>query len=522
MASSTTFAIHPPIGGISNATGYQTQPPYTAIQSRNFWPLNVQDGRQISATRPPQEILTFPDYPINMFAQLNVPQPTLFGAANGTLYKKNLTTGTSTAIASGVGVSTGRPVFSSPFFRQLLIANTNTPLVYDYDLNTLVELVPTVGFVPTGCPLTMNFQGACWLGGDPIQPHVFSCHRYADIHDWDFSADDENAAYISTGEDRGLITEPLTAMIGLTTDQAILGCEEELWVMSGHPRRGGRFDRISNQTGILGQNAWCNTPKGFFFLSHDGMMGMARNDYANLNVIPVSKAKVPDSLLNIAFDAAQPTVDMAYCSRWDCIYLTVRDSVNPQSWVYFLSTGAFYEQPLAEYPLSMFAFEPGVTADASGVLFGGASLRRFNRTASEAITSSQIIGPVKIAPTTMESAIIPRASILFSGGTTDTTASVELYTGPTANVAVNRALTRIGGYRYKTTVDRVLKNNRNVYPDIRGTAAVLRIDQTASTGRVVFEDFTGELVRGGPNTDKGHTPPVVTPPSLPILPIAQN
>lgn len=521
-----TFAIHPPTGGIQNVSGFQTQAPYSCVESTNFWPVDVRDGRMLTATRPPMaEDEAFPEFPVNMFMQLNVPQPTAFAAANGILYKRSSAGVWSNAAASTVGVSTGRPVFASPFFRQILIANTGIPLHYDNDTGLLVELVATSGFVPEDCRLTMNFQGSAWLGGSPtdeVGPHVFAACAFDDIHDWDFSGDTETSAYISTGEDRGLITQPLSAMIALTTDQAVLGCEEELWTMSGHPRRGGRFDRVSNQSGILGQNAWCNTPKGFFFMAHDGLMGVARNSYGNLDVVPVSKSKIPSELLGIPFDALQPTVCMAYCSRWDCIYITVRDSERPQQWMYFLQTGGFTKMRLPESPLVMSAFETLVTDDASGVLFGGNALRRFDRTATESITSSQIIGPVRTSSNTMDCSIITRASALFAAGTTDDDASVEIYTGGTGNAAVVRAQSRTPQYRYKTTVGRIRRNNRNLYPHLRGCAATLRIDQTESTGRVIFEDFVGELEKGGINMDSGLTAPVVTPPTAPTIEIAQD
>ena len=522
------FSIHPPTAGISRTAGFQSQPPYTCTASTNFWPIDTRDGRHLTATRPAQATVAFApsNYPINMFAQLNIPSPTAFCAANGKLYKRSSAgVWSDAAPATAVGVSTGRPVFASPFFRQLLIANTNIPLHYDNDTGLMVELVPTAGFVPTGCRLTMTFQGSVWIGGslsDPLGAHVFSAHRFSDLHDWDFAADDELGAYISTGEDRGLITEPLTAMIALTADQSILGCEEEIWVMSGHPRRGGRFDRISNQTGILGQGAWCNTPKGFFFLSHDGMMGMARNDYANLTVVPVSKAKVPDSLLDIEFDAAQPTVCMSYCSRWNAIYLTVRSTTRPQSWMYFLETGGFYEQPLIENPLVMFPFESLVTDDASGVLFGGGALKRFDRTASEEITASQIIGPVKLSSSPLEANQIQNASVLFAPGTTDDNAIVSIYTGPTGASAVARAEADSATYRYQTTVGRIRKNNRAMWPQLRGHAATLKITQADSTQRIVFEDFVGNLTPAGDNFDGGLVAPTLTPPIIPDIQIEDN
>lgn len=517
------FSIHPPLAGIVRSSGRQVQPPYSCTESSNFWPVNISDGSALIATRSPMGTITFPDYPVNMLAQLNLPAPTTYVASNGVLYKRNNTTGVYAAITSSVGITTGRAVFAAPFFRQLLIANSGTPLHYDDDAGTMVSLVATTGFVPDDCRLAMNFQSRAWLGGslsDPLGAHVFAGCRKDDLHDWDYSQDDVEAAYISTGENRGLITSPLTNMTAITEDQAILGCQEEVWSLSGDPRENGRFARVSNQTGILGQNACASTPRGFFFLSHDGLMSMARSDIGNLSVTPISRTKIPSELLNIEFDIENPTVAMAYSSRWNAIWLTIRDADEPQSWAYFLDSGGFYEQPLTgDNPFVMFPFESLVSEDKCGVLFGGAALKQFDRTATESITSSIIAGPVAISSSPLEANIVNQAAVLFGSGTTDDAASVELYTGPTGQTAIDRAEIRTAQYQYADDIGTIRANNRNIYPMLRGCYTALRLDQTASTNRVVFEDLVGNLIKGGNNVDDGQTAPLLTPPSIPLLEI---
>lgn len=515
----TTFYIHPPLGGVANYTGRQKQPPYTCVECSNFWPIDVRTGAALIATRPPQADITSPQYPVNMLTQLNLPAPTAFHAANGVLYKRTVAN-TYSAISSSVGISTGRAVFAAPFFKQLFIANNGTPLHYDNDTGLLVELVATAGFVPTDCRLTMNFQSCVWAGGSPtdtIGPHVFAACHQDDIHDWDYSADDVSAAYISTGENRGLITEPLSCMFAMTEDQAVIACEEEIWTLSGHPRQGGRFARASNQSGILGQNACAMTPKGLFFLAHDGLMLLGRNDYGNVAVTPVSDEKIPSELKEISYSITDPTVCMAYSSRWNAVYITVRSATVPQSWAYFLKTGAFVEQPLDEYPYVMFPFESLVTQKRCGVWFGGeSSLRQFDNDGTEAITSNIIIGPVQISPNSMDASINTQGAVILGAGTTDDDAIVKFHTGPTGECAVDRALTGTNQYSESFTVEEIRNNNRNVYPQLRGANEVMTISQTASTGRVVFEDYVGSLIKGGTNLDNGQVAPLITVPDIVI------
>lgn len=515
------FYIHPPLGGIANYTGRQKQPPYTCVRCRNFWPIDCRTGASLTATRSPMGDITTVQNPVNMLGQLNLPSPTAFHAANGVLYRRT-GEGAYSAVTSSVGVSTGRAVFAAPFFKKMVIANDTTPLVYDYDtgVETMVELVPTAGFLLSGARLAMNFQSAVWLGGSPIDtlgPHVFTACRQNNVFDWDYGADDASAAYISTGENLGLITEPLSCMYAMTEDQAIIACEEEIWTLSGHPRDGGRFSRSSNKTGILGQNACAMTPRGLFFLSHDGLMLLARNDYGNISVTPISQTKIPSELLEISYSLTDSTVCLAYSSRWNAVWITVRDSAKPQSWAYFLDTGAFVEQPINEYPYVTFPFESLVTRSRCGVWFGSQGhLRQFDTDGTEAINSEIIIGPVQISPNPMDASINTQGSVILGSGTTDDAALVSFHTGPTGECAVNRALTKTAQYQAQYTVGQIRNNNRSIYPQLRGANMTLAISQTASTNRVVFEDYVGQLVRGGNNIDNGQVAPLVTVPSVTI------
>lgn len=522
MAS--TFYIHPPLGGIANYTGRQKQPPYTCVRSRNFWPIDCRTGAALTATRSPMGDITAVQYPINMMEQLNLPSPTAFHAANGVLYRRT-GEGAYSAVSSAVGVSTGRAVFAAPFFERLVIANDTTPLLYDWNAGseTLVELVPTAGFLLSGARLAMSFQAAIWLGGSPIDslgPHVFTACRQNNVFDWDYGvgdADDTAAAYISTGDNLGLITEPLSCMFAMTQDQAVLACEEEIWTLSGHPRQGGRFSLASNRTGILGQNACAMTPRGLFFLSHDGLMLLSQNDYGNTVVTPISKTKIPSELLEVSFSLTDSTVCLAYSSRWNAIWITVRDAAVPQSWAYFLDTGAFVEQPLNEYPYVMFPFESLTTKKRCGVWFGSQShLRQFDTDGIEAITSEIIIGPVQISASPMDASINTQGSLILGSGTNDDAAIVSFHTGPTGECAVNRALTDTAQYQSQYTIGQIRNNNRAIYPQLRGANMAMTIAQTASTSRVVFEDYIGQLVRGGNNIDNGEVAPLVTVPDITI------
>lgn len=521
QARSFTLTIDPPLGGIRRDTSYQEEPPYSATDLLNFWSVDVRDGKDVLATRPALTEYSETETPINLLANLHLPSPTLFHAANGKLYKLNTTTGAWTQVATSatVGIASGRPVDAAPFFKKLLIANTDDALVYDDDANTLVTLesIVTTGTPPSDCRLSMTFAGAPWLAGAPDNPHVFSCGRTGILTDWDTSQDDESAAFESTGEFLGLITEPLTAMFAFADDRAILGCEESLWMLTGHPRRNGRLEIVSSSSGILGQWAWTATPSGqVFYMSRDGLMQIDRTQFGTLVVSQVSKKKIPDELLGLPIDVFNPTVCVGYDSRWDAIIITVRGTTLQQAWRYGLKHGSFERMELSEYPTVMKEFQPLVSPDASGLIMAGTTMRRFDRTGSESMNTKAIIGPIKISTSLTRASRIDRATILLGGGSNDTDAAIRLHTGPNAKVATLRAQANSDNYKHEVTSGDLTNNSMVTLPQLHGTAAVLTIEQTDSTDRIIFDGSELEMSDGGINRDVGLMPPVVTTPSTTI------
>jgi hypothetical protein len=510
-----TLFVDSPLGGLRRDTSYQNEPPYSCIDLRNFWTVDVRDGRDVLATRPAQAEYDFPDTPINMAAQLHLPSPTMFAAANGKLYKlTDEDAATWLQISSAVGVTAGRPVDSAPFFKRLLIANTDDAVVYNDADGTLVTLASIVvtGTAPTDCRLAMTFAGAPWLSGAPDNPHVFTCGRTGDITDWDSSQDDEGGAFESTGEFLGLITEPLTAMFAFAEDRAILGCEESTWMLTGHPRRGGRLEIVSTGTGILGQWAWTATPSGqVFFMSHNGLMQMDRTQFGTLVLSEVSKKKIPDELLGLPIDPFNPTVCVGYDSRWNALIITVRGD-RQQAWRYGLKNGSFEQMDLSEYPTIMREFGPLVSPDKSGLIMCGDSMLRFDRAAVETMDARALIGPVKISNTLNRSSRIDQAAVLIGGGSNDPDAVVRFHTGPNAHIAALRALSDVDNYKHEVTSNVA----GTCFPQLHGTAVVLTIEQTNSSKRIIFDGAELQLSEGGITRDEGLMPPVITIPETTI------
>jgi len=499
--------VQPPLAGISRKFGFQAQPPFSAYDSVNFWPVDAVTGRKVLATRPPLVALTdtLDGSTVNCLERVNgdasqSPQETIVAAAGGTLYYWD---GEDWTEVEGDGtpaaIDTGRPVYAAAYLKKVFFALEDTrPAVFDYDDLSLEIATASAGTMPTDCRLVMTWAGCLWLAGNEANPHVFSCSATGDPLDWDSSDESEGGAFTSTGDNEGLINQPLTAMFPLSSDKACFAGRESLWVMLRHPRRGGVLENISNIVGILGQGAWCKDDRDVvYFLGKNGLYTL---DPRTLAVAPVSKEKIPDELLNVSSPYLNPTISMAYDSRWNGIIIAVRGD-DQQAWWYDLETGGFHRMMFASYPHVMCRFDPIEAEGQSGVLFGGAGysgVSRFDTTGSEDLHYYVVAGPVKLSASVRQKSKINFAQFLFSGNTTaDADTHVNIWGGATPEDAVHRYLSGDKTFHYTRTLETMLANGGRCRPQVSGAAALIEIVGNGEDKRVVWDGVHLDMIDAG-------------------------
>lgn len=516
MRQQYTLQVKPPNAGIVRNSSFQDMPPFSCFDSLNFWPIDVTDGHAASATRPPLTAVTSPGTPVNMLATLNLPDPRLFAAANGTFYK--FASGAWSAISSTIGVTGSRPVVAVPYITDLFILNDDAPAVYNSTAGTLAAWTATTGTVPTGCKVGASYEGAVWLA----KRHQLFSSRVGNAYDFDSSRTDSGAPIDGTFSGFGLMTEPITAMVPLR-GRMVIGCEDRMFLMTGHPMQGGRVDQLSSTVGILGPQAWCRVTTNrdeIFFMTKDGLHSCQTDaTVTDLVTTPVSPARVPDELIGLAFDADNPTITMAFDLRWNGIIICVRGS-NPQAWWYDLTNGGFHRMSFSDYPVVLHKYDPFMTADTSGVLFGGpgyGGLSRLDRTGTEAKSEAlQLIGPFPLSDSLTRASLVKRMDLVLGGSTNDTSAVINLHTGGSAQMALQRARADLGFRKHSVTVGNLINNRRVTFPQLAGAAGCLAIRQpTLSSSRLVFEGAELSVLQNLANNDAGLLPPSISPPSIP-------
>lgn len=489
--------IQPPLAGIQRFTGLQNRPSYTAYSLLNMWPIDPLTGHSIIASRPPLATLTAPATSCTLLQNVSgivalKPAQSFLGAFNGSLYWWN---GTGfTAAGGGVTVSSTTPVYCGTVFDDVFIPRAGTTIaVFDYTAGTAAAIVATGGTPPDDVFFLTEWNGAL-VAVTNDEPHLLQMSRVGDPRDWDYSVslDDEYAAWSSSVTTPGGTAQPINAFARQTDDTAIISTTGGTFLLRGHPRDGGTFDKILD-TYMLGQGAWCAGADGtVYFLTPDGMY--AQPPGQGTIPTPISKNHMPEELLGLDYVFANPVVSMVYDSRWNGVMIQVRGA-QEQAWRYDIKTGGFFREEFVGYPFVMLEHQPFITDQTSGVLLGGVNLRYFDKFGTEEFESSGLIGPVKISGSNLEKSKIIKLRAVFGTDTPTDDGTLAVAVGLDAQDALNRAL--LGEHQYRIALSNLKTNNGTCYPHVSGSAAV--VEFAHNVGRISFEGIELDLEEAGAN-----------------------
>lgn len=129
---------------------------------------------------------------------------------------------------------------------------------------TSAAWVASTGQIPPRGRLLSIWAGAAVIAGFEQDPHEWAMSAVNDFDDWNFfPLELSNAdAVLGTDSRAGVCPDVITALIPWSDDLLFFGGDHSIWRMSGHPLEGGRFDLVSDITGVAWGTAWCKTPSG--------------------------------------------------------------------------------------------------------------------------------------------------------------------------------------------------------------------------------------------------------------------
>jgi len=364
------------------------------------------------------------------------------------------------------------------------------------------------GLDPT-CRLIVNWRNRLALAGAESDPLNLILSRQDDPWDFDFGASDPKSAVSSGQCESGRVSDPITALCPVSDDVLVIGCTRSVWALHGDPMSGGRLVRKSDQTGILGQNAWATDPQGnLYFLGEEGLfvctpLGAPKN---------LSAARVPGLLAGVGESAPRGCraaqsgragaegdtfVSLVYdADREGLLILLAPVGGGPaRHWFYDLRNDAFWPEsyPEAVGP-SCAAYYSAESPPHRKLLLGGAGrLHQFDEQAvgdlvggeETAIDSHVWIGPVRHGGAASD-AVVTGLSAVLSGGSDG--ASFAIHAAGTAEGALSAPAAASGAWSAGRNAARCR---------VRGGAHAIRVGRSGAPGCWAMESLTLEVEPGG-------------------------
>ncbi len=208
----------------------------------------------------------------------------LLAACNGNIVKFSRGSGASSDPAGGTGVgmlsTSARWVMAAAGFNRVLWTDGKQYRSYNALTDAVSEWVAvgTGAIIPRARLLTI-WNGRAWLAGFENEPQNWGMSEAGNFDGWDFfpvETTATQAVYGNSPSGAGLCPDIITALIAYSDDLAIVGCDHTIQRLTGDPAAGGRFDLMTDRTGIAFGRAFCKDEKGvlYFYGSLGGVYAM--------------------------------------------------------------------------------------------------------------------------------------------------------------------------------------------------------------------------------------------------------
>lgn len=182
---------------------------------------------------------------------------------------------------SGAVETFARYVQTASLFGELFITDGVRKMVYSPRDDKLSTYAATTGEVPEeGFELLVQWNGRLVWGRGSDNPHQWWATAQGDPYDVDFFPIVPTAtqAILGTSSRAGGCPDIINALVPITDDVLLFGCDHGLYKLNGDPAQGGYIDELSTVTGMTFGAPWCKTPDGaiiFFGTPYGSLYSLA-------------------------------------------------------------------------------------------------------------------------------------------------------------------------------------------------------------------------------------------------------
>jgi hypothetical protein len=201
--------------------------------------------------------------------------------------------------------------------------------------SAFVAFTESHGTAPKDGTIAAAWRGRLVIAGTVSDPQNFYASRAGDPLDWDFSQPDPTAAFVGNAAQSGKIGQPVQALIPVSDDILIIGCEQSMWAVRGDPTDGGAIVLLTEAAGISSQTAWAKAPDGSIYFV--GPRGFYKINPTATTVEEVSKYAYPQFFIEI--DRKSSYISMVYDADRYGMWIFITPVTQPTS----ATTSMFYD-----------------------------------------------------------------------------------------------------------------------------------------------------------------------------------
>ena len=310
--------------------------------------------------------------------------------------------------AGGPRLSVNRPqLFAAESYPDIYFADENVAVRYNSSTDQIEDWVATSGDVPSSdnkrCRLINSWADRIVLAGLEPSPSSWFMSAIGNPLDFDVSAGLETSAVAGAGSPIGETADIITSLVPWNNDVLLFGMDHSISALSGNPAGGGRFDLLTEITGMAFGRPYAFHPdRSLWFIGSRG--GLYRMSGVGAQIERISSTTLDDRLSNVAFDTT--IVRMTWDDRLQgfLIFLTsVEGGSDDQHYFYDTRTQGFFPWKFANTshsPAVIHAFD-GDKPDDRTILMGcpDGFIRNLDYDGPSddgtAISSHVMIGPIK-------------------------------------------------------------------------------------------------------------------------------
>jgi hypothetical protein len=281
--------------------------------------------------------------------------------------------------------------------------------------NAFVAFTESAGTAPVNCDIAVCWRGRLVLAGSASDPQNFFASKAGNPLDWDTAPATTTPADAFAGNTAasGKVGQPIHALIPVSDDIMLIGCEQSLYAVRGDPADGGSIDLVSDAVGVASSTSWCIAPNGMIYFV--GPRGFFRVSPKGEAPEEISQFAYPQFFLG--FNRKTSYINLMYDAERRGIWIFVADTDEPDTAVTSMfydmriesaeSVGGFWPQrftnKIAAGPVSCVWWD-GYDSDTRYPVLGGYSggiyaTNATNRTdSSGAIDASVDLGPIQPNP----------------------------------------------------------------------------------------------------------------------------